>query len=71
MIKTFWCVNYKYFDSGYVKILIYDVKAEVKPEDRQVNNKLCTEYENFFDSFDEANLFADELKQKANVQGSK
>ena len=71
MIKTFWCVNHKYFDDGYVKILIYDVKAEVTPEDRQVDNKLCTEYENFFDSFDEANLFADELKQKANAQGSK
>ena len=71
MIKTFWCVNRKYFDGGYVKILIYDVKAEAKPEDMQVNNKLCTEYENFFDSFDEANLFADELRQKANAQGSK
>lgn len=71
MIRTFWCVNHKHFDSRYVKILIYDVKTEVKPKDRQVNNKMCDEYENFFDSFEEANLFADEFEQSANVQGGK
>lgn len=57
-MKKFWCVNQKYFDSGYVKVLTYRVTAEEKPQNGQKENLMCDEYHDYFDTYEEAKEFA-------------
>ena len=53
-MKTFWCVSTKYFDSGKTKAVIYKVEAEEKPKNGMVENKMCDEYHDYFDTYEEA-----------------
>ena len=45
----FWAVSTKYFDSGRVKVNIYPVEAETKPESGMTENKMCDHYIDYFD----------------------
>lgn len=60
---SFWCVNQKYFDSGYVKVLVYEVKADRKPENGMRANNLCGEYHDYFDTYEEAAAFAKQARE--------
>lgn len=60
---SFWCVNQKYFDSGYVKVLVYEVKADRKPENGMRENSLCDEYHDYFDTYEEAAAFAKQTRE--------
>lgn len=60
---SFWCVNQKYFDSGYVKVLAYEVKADRKPENGMRENNLCDEYRDYFDTYEEAAAFAKQARE--------
>ena len=53
-MKKYWCVSTKFFDSGRVKAVMYQVEAEEKPENRMVENKMCDEYHDYFDTYEEA-----------------
>lgn len=62
-MKTFWCVTTKFFDSGYVKATLYKVEAERKPKNEMVENKMCDEYRDYFDSYEEARKFYEDSKK--------
>lgn len=53
----YWAVNSKYFDSGRTKAKIYLIEAEKKPENIMKENKMCDEYEEYFESYEEALKF--------------
>lgn len=59
-MKTYYCVSTKFFDSGRVKAVMYDIKAEEKPKNQQVENNLCDEYRDYFDTYEEARKFWEE-----------
>lgn len=61
-MKTYWCVQQKYFDSGAVKVLVFKIEANEKPENSTVENKMCDEYRDYFESYDEAAKFAEEAR---------
>ena len=61
-MKTFWCVKQKYFDSGAVRTWLYSVEAEEKPKNEVVDNKMCDEYRDYFDTYEEAQKFELEAK---------
>lgn len=48
----FWAVSTKYFDSGRVKVNIYPVEAETKPESGMTENKMCDHYIDYFDTYE-------------------
>lgn len=56
-MKTFYCVVSKFFDGGGVKAVLFDIQAEEKPKNGQVENSLCDEYHDYFDTYDEAKAF--------------
>lgn len=58
--KTFYCVVSKFFDGGNVKAICFDVQAYEKPKNTQVQNSLCDEYHDYFDTFEEAKKFQNE-----------
>lgn len=62
-MKKFWCVTTKFFDSGRVKPTINLVDAEKKPENDFVENRMCDEYYDYFDSYEEARKFYDNAKK--------
>ena len=53
-MKEFWCVVSRYFDSGKVKTMCFSVEATEKPENSSVENRLCDEYRDYFDTYEEA-----------------
>lgn len=56
-MKKFWCVSTKFFDSGKVKAVMYQIEAEEKPENSMVENKMCDEYHDYFDTYEEARQY--------------
>lgn len=62
-MKKYWCVTTKFFDSGAVKAVMYDVKANEKPENEQVENMMCDEYRDYFESYNEARKFWEEAQK--------
>ncbi len=56
-MKTFYCVVSKFFDNGGIKAVCFDIQADKKPENKQVENRLCDEYHDYFDTYDEAEKF--------------
>lgn len=54
----FWCVSNKYFDSGKVKVTVFQVEADTKPKNEMTENKMCDEYRDYFDTYEEAAKFA-------------
>ena len=53
----YWCVSTKFFDSGKVKAVMYEVEANEKPKNSNVENSICDEYHDYFESYDEAKQF--------------
>lgn len=56
-MKKFYCVVSKFFDGGGVKAVLFDILAEKKPINGQVENRLCDEYHDYFDTYDEAKAY--------------
>ena len=54
----YWCVNTKFFDSGHVKVRVHPVEAESKPENGMQENKMCDEYHDYFETYEEAAAWA-------------
>lgn len=59
----YWGVSTKFFDSGKVKTNIFPVEAEAKPESTMEENRMCDEYRDFFDTFEEAAAWADQARR--------
>lgn len=59
---TFWAVSQKHFDSGKVKVNLYPVEADVKPENGMTENKMCDHYIDYFETCEEAVAFAEQAK---------
>ncbi len=62
-MKKYYCVDQRYFDSGRVKVLVYDVKAEERPKNAMVENNLCDQYRDYFDTYEEAREFAKQCEK--------
>lgn len=60
---TYWMVITKFFDSGRVKVNLSRVEADSKPEDTMVENKMCDEYRDYFDTYEEAYEYAEQSKK--------
>lgn len=54
MKRQFWAASTKYFDSGAVKVNLYPVETETKPENGMTENKMCDRYINYFDTYEDA-----------------
>ena len=62
-LKTFWGVSQKYFDSGEVRVRVFPVTADAKPENGMTENKMCDEYVDYFDTYEEAVVWAEQAKK--------
>ena len=60
--KTFWRVCQKYFDDGRVAVSVYSVKAAEKPESTSVEGKTFDEYNDYFDTREEADEWAENAR---------
>jgi len=61
--RKFWSVSQKYFDNGRVKVNISPVEAETKPESKMTENKMCDEYVDYFDTYEEAAAGAEQARK--------
>jgi len=61
--KTFWRVCQKYFDDGRVAVSVYSVKAEKKPKNTVVEGKTFDEYNDYFETRQEADEWADNARK--------
>lgn len=59
----FWCVCTKFFDSGVVKVNLFQVEADEKPENRMTENKMCDKYRDYFNTYEEARTWAEQAKR--------
>lgn len=62
-MKKFWAVSTKYFDSGRVKVNLYSVEAETRPESGMSENKMCDHYIDYFDTYEEALAWYEQSKK--------
>ncbi len=53
-VNKYWCVDVRKFDSKRIKTITYPVYAEAKPEDDDVDNKMCEQHRYYVDSYEEA-----------------
>ena len=60
--KTFWRVCQKYFDDGRVAVSVYSVKAAEKPESTSVEGKTFDEYNDYFETREEADEWAENAR---------
>ena len=61
--KTFWRVCQKYFDDGRVAVSVYTVKAAEKPESTSVDGKTFDEYNDYFETREEADEWAENARK--------
>lgn len=61
--KTFWRVCQKYFDDGRVVVGVYSVKADKLPESTSVEGKNFDEYNDYFETRQEADEWADNARK--------
>ncbi len=59
----FWAVSNRYFDSGKVKVIIFPVEADTKPESKMTERKMCDEYVDYFDTYLEAAAWAEQARK--------
>lgn len=59
----YWCVSTKFFDSGRVKVNLYLVEAESKPENGMQESKMCDHYCDYFATYEEAMTWAQQAKE--------
>lgn len=60
---TYWCVKQKYFDNGQVKVKVYPVEADAKPENSVQQSNVCDDYQDYFKTPEEAAGFAQQAMQ--------
>lgn len=60
--RKFWGVSNRYFDNGRVEVDIFPVEAAAKPENRSNEGRICDEYTDYFDTYEEASAWAEESK---------
>ena len=53
-VNKYWCVDVRKFDSKRIKAITYPVYAETKPEDTDIDNKMCEQHRYYVDSYEEA-----------------
>lgn len=56
-MEKFYCVVSKFFDSGAVKAITFAIQADEKPQNGQVENNLCDEYRDYFDTYEDAKKY--------------
>ena len=61
--KTFWRVCQKYFDDGRVAVGVYSFKADKLPESTFVEGKTFDEYNDYFETRQEADEWADNARK--------
>lgn len=61
--KTFWRVCQKYFDDGRVAVGVYSFKADKLPESTFVEGKNFDEYNDYFETRQEADEWADNARK--------
>ena len=61
--KTFWRVCQKYFDDGRVSVNVYSVKATKKPDSTSVEGKTFDEYNDYFETREEADEWAENARK--------
>ena len=61
--KTFWRVCQKYFDDGRVSVSVYSVKAAKKPKSTSVEGKTFDEYNDYFDTQEETDEWAENARK--------
>lgn len=47
-MKTFYCVDQKFFDDGKVRVNVYPAQAETQPEDTYEELEHYDEYKDYF-----------------------
>ncbi|MBO6267125.1 MAG: hypothetical protein J6M06_02710 [Synergistaceae bacterium] len=62
-MAAFWCVNSKFLVSGKVRISVYPIDAEVKPERITEPGATCVTCYDYFDTNKEAWAFAEKVKK--------
>lgn len=62
-MKKFWAVSTKYFDSGRVKVNLYSIEAETKPESGMTESKTCDHYIDYFDTCEDALTWYEQSKK--------
>ena len=60
--RKFWGVSNRYFDNGRVEVDIFPVEAVAKPESRSNEGRVCDEYIDYFDTYEEAAAWAEQSK---------
>lgn len=60
--KTFWRVCQKYFDDGKVSVGVYAVRSAKKPESTLVEGRTFDEYNDYFDTREEADEWAENAR---------
>ena len=60
--KTFWRVCQKYFDDGRVAVSVYSGKAAEMPESTSVEGKTFDEYNDYFETREEADEWAENAR---------
>ena len=53
----------KYFDSGRVKVNLYSIEAETKPESGMTESKTCDHYIDYFDTYEDALMWYGQSKK--------
>ena len=53
-MNKYWCVDVRKFDSKRIKTITYPVYAENRPEDDDVDNKMCEQHRYYVDTYEEA-----------------
>lgn len=56
-MKTFYCVQTRFFDDGKVKAICYSVNEIEKPKNEFHSTALSDVYCDYFDTYDEAQAF--------------
>lgn len=59
----FWCVSTKFFDSGRVKVNLYPMEADSKPENGVQENKICDHYCDYFETYEAAAAWAEQARR--------
>ena len=62
-VMRFWAVSTKYFDSGRVKVNLYSIEAETKPESGMTESKTCDHYIDYFDTYEDALMWYGQSKK--------
>lgn len=60
-MSKFYCVDWRVFDRGNIKAIVYDVNTPSLPENVRCENNLCEQYRYYFNTYKEAKEFEHKL----------